>query len=104
MWYCAFCGRYHTRLTPAYGFDGWKRPGKTKARDKLCMKGLFYTVLMIKLKGTKMSGSEGLKDYSTVELVKELEKREGVEKVVAGPYEQKNVEFEGPAVVLVVID
>lgn len=51
-----------------------------------------------------MSGSEGLKDYATVELVKELEKREGVEKVVAGPYEQKNVAFEGPAVVLVVID
>ena len=46
MWYCAFCGRYHTRLTPAYGFDGWKRPGKTKARDNLCMKGLFYTVLL----------------------------------------------------------
>ena len=46
MWYCAYCGKYHTRLTPAYGFDGWKRSGKTKARDSLCMKGLFYTVLL----------------------------------------------------------
>lgn len=46
MWCCAFCGRYHTRLTPSYGFDGWKRSGKTKARDSLCMKGLFYTSLL----------------------------------------------------------
>jgi hypothetical protein len=53
MWYCAYCGRYHTRLTPAYGFDGWKRSGKIKARDSLCMKGLFYTVLLKDFLGRK---------------------------------------------------
>lgn len=53
MWYCAYCGRYHTRLTPAYGFDGWKRSGKIKARDSLCIKGLFYTVLLKDFLGRK---------------------------------------------------
>ena len=47
MWYCAFYGRYHTRLTPAFGFDGWKRKPGPKTRDNLCMKGLLFNKLLI---------------------------------------------------------
>lgn len=40
----------------------------------------------------------------TCELVKELEKREGVERVIIDPYEEKTIKVEGPAIVLIVID
>ncbi len=45
FWYCAFCGRYHTSLTPAYGFDGWRRREKYKTRDSQCNKGLRFISL-----------------------------------------------------------
>lgn len=40
----------------------------------------------------------------TCELVKELEKREGVDYVIVEPYEEKTIKVEGPAIVLIVID
>ena len=40
----------------------------------------------------------------TCELVKELEKREGVERVIVDPYDKKTINVEGAAVVLIVID
>lgn len=45
-----------------------------------------------------------LANAATCELVRELEQRLGVEKVVVNPYEKKNVEVEGAAIVLVVTD
>lgn len=50
--------------------------------------------------------AKSLDDVTTEELVRELEKREGVEAIVVPPHEKINV-FEdviGPAVVLKVID
>lgn len=50
----------------------------------------------------KMKNS--LESYKTRELVKELEKREGVTAHWAEPYEDKNLNISGPALVLIVID
>lgn len=43
-------------------------------------------------------------NYKTCELVEELKTREGVETHWAEPYEDKNIQVNGPALVLVVID
>ena len=40
----------------------------------------------------------------TCDLIAELEVREGVEKIMAEPYQKKEVSVEGPAVILVVTD
>ena len=45
---------------------------------------------------------EILKEIPTCLLVKELENRQGVEKIIAEPYQQKPVVVDGPAIVLVV--
>ncbi len=45
-----------------------------------------------------------LTNAATRELVRELEQRLGVEKVVVNPYEKKKVAVEGAAIVLVVTD
>lgn len=52
-----------------------------------------------------------LKNVSTMELVKELEKREGVEKIAVNPYEPyliiangQTISDEGPVVILKIID
>ncbi len=45
-----------------------------------------------------------LSKFLTKELVEELLKREGVEKTIAEPYEDIQVNVNGPAIVLVVID
>ena len=48
--------------------------------------------------------SEKLKSFETRELVEELRKREGVAVEVAEPYEKKEIDIEGPAIMLIVID
>lgn len=45
-----------------------------------------------------------LDSVSTSQLVRKLEKREGVEVVEVAPYDKYNVEVEGSAVVLIVVD
>lgn len=45
-----------------------------------------------------------LNDLTTKELVEELVGRAGVEKTTVGPYEEKTIEVNGPAIVLTVID
>lgn len=45
-----------------------------------------------------------LKDIPTCELVKELEKREGVDCITIAPHQIKKFEIEGPAVILKIID
>ena len=45
-----------------------------------------------------------LSKVKTSDLVRELEKREGVEVTVAEPYEDVTVSVNGPAIVLVVTD
>lgn len=45
-----------------------------------------------------------LSTVKTCDLVAELERREGVEKSWAEPYQTKRVEVEGPAVILVITD
>lgn len=45
-----------------------------------------------------------LKNVKTFELVKELSMREGVTQVIAEPYENKNIDINGPAIVLAIID
>lgn len=45
-----------------------------------------------------------LKDILTCELIKELEKREGVDYITIAPHQIKKFEIEGPAVVLKIID
>lgn len=48
--------------------------------------------------------SKSLIDFSTKELVNELQKRQGVETSSAMPYEDISVSVNGPATILVVID
>ena len=45
-----------------------------------------------------------LEEVSTKDLVNELSTREGVEETVVDPYEDFNVNVNGPAIVLVVYD
>lgn len=43
-------------------------------------------------------------EYTTKELVEELKNREGVRSEYAGPDDVKNIEVDGPAEILIVID
>lgn len=45
-----------------------------------------------------------LSKYSTKELVEELSKRTGVEKIIVEPYQDKVISVNGPAIVLKIID
>ena len=45
-----------------------------------------------------------IKDFKTCELVEELKQREGVETHQAEPYEDLNINVNGPAIVFVVTD
>lgn len=45
-----------------------------------------------------------LKNTKTCDLVKELEKREGVKEIIAEPYQDIDIKVNGPAIVLVIID
>ena len=45
-----------------------------------------------------------LKKFKTFELVEELSKREGVEKIQIEPYKKIKIKVEGPIVILKVID
>lgn len=45
-----------------------------------------------------------LSQVSTAELVEELTKRSGVEKTIAEPYQDVQIEVNGPAIILVVTD
>lgn len=47
---------------------------------------------------------KNLNEYTTKEIVEELKKREGVSVTVAEPYESKEIDVEGPAIVITVID
>lgn len=45
-----------------------------------------------------------LSDYSTFDLVNELKSREGVETKIAEPYQDVQININGPAVILIVTD
>lgn len=45
-----------------------------------------------------------IKSCATKELIKELEKRDGVYRTTVEPHKDEKIEVNGPAVVLVVID
>ena len=47
---------------------------------------------------------EYLREAKTCDLVNELEKRLGVERIQADPYEVKNIKVEGPAQILIITD
>jgi hypothetical protein len=52
-----------------------------------------------------MQNSENTLDqFSTRELVLELERREGVEKKTAKPYQDVEIKVNGPAIILIVTD
>lgn len=42
--------------------------------------------------------------YTTKELVEELQRREGVEVIIAEPHKTETISLEGPAIILKVID
>mgnify|MGYP001264667890 FL=1 len=48
--------------------------------------------------------TEKLKKIKTCDLVKELSRREGVEKIQIEPYKKVDIKAEGPIVILKVID
>lgn len=54
--------------------------------------------------GNENTNSKSIMNFSTKELVEELQKREGVETSFAMPYEDVSVSVNGPAILLVVID
>lgn len=45
-----------------------------------------------------------LKKFKTYELVEELNKREGVEKIYIEPYQEIKIKVEGPMIILKIID
>lgn len=45
-----------------------------------------------------------LEDFSTKDLVTELIAREGIETIIAEPYENKTVTVNGSAIILIIID
>ena len=45
-----------------------------------------------------------LKNIKTCELVEELSKRKGVEKIIVEPYQKKQINVEGPIIILKIID
>lgn len=45
-----------------------------------------------------------MNDITTKELVDELSKREGIEKIIAEPYQDMEVKINGPTIVLIVRD
>ncbi len=47
LWYCAFCGRYHTVLTKRYDFNGWLQRGEALGKDNMCGKGVLFTALFV---------------------------------------------------------
>ena len=44
------------------------------------------------------------RELKTCELVAELDRREGVKKIIAEPYQLKDISVEGPAVILMIND
>lgn len=48
--------------------------------------------------------TNNLKQYTTKDLVTELETREGVEYKIVEPYEDYNISVNGSAIILIVID
>lgn len=49
VWYCAFCGRYHTRAIKAYRFPYTRQKSgvmRTDKKDCLCKKGLLFVELL----------------------------------------------------------
>lgn len=51
-----------------------------------------------------MTVEQSLTSISTCCLVEELKSREGVKGLAAGPYEEKEISIEGPAVILIIRD
>lgn len=45
-----------------------------------------------------------MQQFTTKELIKELQEREGVRKIIAEPYKDKNIIVNGPAIILVITD
>lgn len=45
-----------------------------------------------------------IEEVPTYQLVEELKKREGVEAIIAEPYEDRKIIVNGPAIILKVID
>lgn len=45
IWYCAYCGKFHSPLKKAYGFDGWERKNAGRNMDNLCGRGLVFVTL-----------------------------------------------------------
>lgn len=52
----------------------------------------------------KNTNSKSITNFSTKELVEELQKREGVETSFAMPYENISVSANGPAIIFVITD
>ena len=53
---------------------------------------------------SKSKGGAAMNDITTKELVEEISKREGIEKIIAEPYQDMEVKVNGPAIVLVIED
>lgn len=53
---------------------------------------------------SKSKGGAAMNDITTKELVDELSKREGIEKIIAEPYQDMEVKINGPTIVLIVRD
>lgn len=46
VWYCAFCGKYHTALIRRYGVNGWRKRGLPSGKDNVCGKGVVFIALL----------------------------------------------------------
>lgn len=46
VWYCAFCGKYHTKLSKRYDLSGWRKRSNDRGKDSVCGKGLLFIRLL----------------------------------------------------------
>lgn len=47
MWYCAFCGRNHTKFKKRYNFPYYKKGiSRIDRKDGLCKKGIVFIELV----------------------------------------------------------
>lgn len=74
--------------------------------DALMKMSNIFNVSLEYLLGLTDIRRRGVREISakTCDLITELEVREGVEKIMAEPYQKKEVSVEGPAVILVITD
>lgn len=82
-----------------------ERKQQQSETDRTALADALKEILLEQAKAaSKSKGSAAMNDITTKELVDELSQREGIEKIIAEPYQDMEVKINGPTIVLVVRD